>query len=200
MLRAGLTGGIGCGKSTVAAILRELGLPVVDADPLAHAIAQPGQPAYQEILEEFGAAILDVNRGIDRAKLAAIVFSDPQKLSALNRITHPRVLQAIDREVADLAASGQRMVVIEAALLIEANYHEKLERLVVVWCRPEQQRERLRERGMTAGQVEARIAAQMPLEAKRRLATDEIDNSATREETRAQTARLAGELRKLAGA
>jgi dephospho-CoA kinase len=194
MLRVGLTGGIGCGKSTVAAILRDVGLPVIDADPLAHAVAQPGQPAHDEILREFGTSILDADGNMDRAKIAALVFADSHKLAALNGILHPRILGAIDEQMAQLASRGQRLVVVEAALLVEANYYQQLDRLVVVWCRPEQQRERLLARGMTSEQIEMRIAAQMPLDAKRRLATDEIDNSGTLEATSLQTLRLAKKL------
>ncbi len=199
MLRVGLTGGIGCGKSTVASLMRELGCTVIDADRLAHEFLVPGQAAYDEIVREFGTAILETNGRVDRAKLADIVFASPSKLEQLNRIIHPRVLQTIDRKLGELERAGATPIaVVEAALLVEANYHDKLDRLVVVWCRPEQQRERLRSRGLSLEEIERRIAAQMPLEAKRRFATDEIDNSETPVETRKQVERLISQLKQLA--
>jgi dephospho-CoA kinase len=199
MLRVGLTGGIGCGKSTVASLMRELGCTVIDADRLAHEFLVPGQTAHDEIVREFGAAILETNGRVNRAKLAEIVFANPSRLERLNRIIHPRVLQAIDRELGELERAGTTSIaVVEAALLVEADYHNKLDRLVVVWCRPEQQRERLRARGLSLEEIERRIAAQMPLDAKRRFATDQIDNSETPVETRKQVERLTSQLKQLA--
>src|SRR5260370_12634600 len=103
MLRVGLTGGIGCGKSTVAATLRDEGCLVFDADALAHQLIEPGQPAYDEMVREFGAGMCDVNGRVDRAKLAAIVFNDRAKLERLNQIVHPRVMDAQDRQFAEWA-------------------------------------------------------------------------------------------------
>jgi dephospho-CoA kinase len=199
MLRVGLTGGIGCGKSTVASLMRELGCTVIDADRLAHEFLVPGQSAYDEIVREFGTAILETNGRVNRAKLAEIVFASPSKLDQLNRIIHPRVLQTIDRKLGELERAGTTSIaVVEAALLVEANYHNKLDRLVVVWCRAEQQRERLRARGLSLEEIERRIAAQIPLDAKRRFATDEIDNSETPVETRKQVERLTSRFKQLA--
>lgn len=195
----GLTGGIACGKSTVAALMREFGCRVLEADKLAHKLMEPGQPAYQEILQDFGEQILGVDGRIDRRVLGEIVFRDPNRRKRLNEIVHPRVIQEQDRQLAEWEREGSvRVAVVEAALLIEAGYHERVDRLVVVWCRPEQQRERLRARGLTAEQIEQRIAAQMPLEEKRRLADDQIDCSGTLEETRGQVEELVRRLKQLA--
>jgi len=203
MLRVGLTGGIGCGKTTVAALMRELGCHVMEADSLAHRLMEPGTPAYEDIVSEFGRQILGPGEvpgnAIDRRKLGAIVFDDSAKLQKLNRIVHPRVIEEQERLLEELARRDPPAVgVVEAALLVEAGYHERLDRLVVAWCRPEQQRERLRARGMSPEEIEKRIASQMPLEMKRRLATDEIDCSGALEETRRQTEALAARLKKLA--
>jgi dephospho-CoA kinase len=196
MLRVGLTGGIACGKSTVAAMLREMGFRVLDADLLAHELIEPGQPAYKEVLREFGREICDPQGGIDRARLGAIVFADPAKLTRLNRIVHPRVLEASDRQFAEWAKTEPHGVAfVEAALLVEAGYHQRLDRLVVAWCTPEQQRKRLMERGMASEDAERRIGAQMPIEEKKRFATDLIDCSGTLEETRRQVQALAARLR-----
>ncbi len=205
MLHVGLTGGIACGKSTVAAMLRELGCVVIEADPLAHRLIEPGQPAYEEIINEFGGQICDADGRIDRAKLAAIVFTDRAKLELLNRMVHPRMIEELDRQLAELARTQpQAVVVVEAALLIESGLHKRLDRLVVVWCKAEQQIERLVNlrsgRGMTREQAERRIASQMPLEEKRRLADYEIDCSGSLEETRRQVEHVVAELKQLAAA
>lgn len=196
MLKAGLTGGIACGKSTVAAILREMGFRVLDADLLAHQLIEPGEPAHEEVLREFGREICDAQGRIDRARLGAIVFADPAKLAQLNRIVHPRVLEASDRQFAEWAKTEPHgMAFIEAALLVEAGYHRRLDRLVVVWCTPEQQRERLIARGMSSEEAQRRIGSQMPIEEKKRFATDLIDCSGTLEDTRKQVEALAARLR-----
>ena len=201
MLRAGLTGGIASGKSTVAAMLREQGFHVIEADLLAHRLIEPGQPAYEEVLREFGQEVVAPGGRIDRAKLAGIVFPDPAKLQRLNQIVHPRVVEALDQELAELERKDPHGVaVVEAALLIEAGYHDRCDRLVVVWCTPEQQLERLLARGMSQAEAERRIAAQMPMDAKRRLADDEIDCSGTLEQTREQVVGLAVRLRQMAAA
>jgi len=199
MLRVGLTGGIGCGKSVVAAMLREQGFLVLDADTLAHQLVEPGQPAYDDVLQEFGKGVCDASGKVDRAKLAAIVFAEPAKLARLNQIVHPRVAEAQERQFTEWQRTHPRGVaVVEAALLVEAGAHNRLDRLVVVWCRPEQQIERLLERGMSAEEAQRRIASQMPLEEKRRLAEFQIDCSGTIEDTRQQVERLAAQLRQLA--
>lgn len=199
MLRVGLTGGIACGKSTVAALMKEFGCRVLEADHLAHALMEPGQPAYREILRDFGEQILSTDGRIDRRALGEIVFREPNRLKRLNEIVHPRVIQEQDRQLAAWEREGVRVAVVEAALLIEAGYHERVDRLVVVWCRPEQQQERLQARGLTPEQIAQRIAAQMPLEKKQRLADDQIDCSGTLEATRQQVEQLVRRLKQLAG-
>jgi dephospho-CoA kinase len=200
MLRAGLTGGIACGKSVVAAMLREFGCAVLEADPLAHELIEPGRPAFAEIVREFGPGVLEPGGRIDRAKLGAIVFADPEKLSRLNHIVHPRVFEELERCLGELARpGGPQVAVVEAALLVETGYDRQLDRLIVVWCRPEQQRERLASRGLSPEQAESRIAAQMPVEEKRRRATDEVDTSGSLAETRQQVERLAAKLKQAAG-
>jgi len=199
MLRVGLTGGIACGKSTVAARMRELGCHVLDADKLAHQLIEPGQPAYEQVVREFGTEILFSDKRVDRARLAAIVFADRAKLEKLNAIVHPCVIAEQERELAALESDEPGAVaVVEAALLIEAGYHKRLDRLVVVWCRPEQQLERLLARGLTRTEADQRIAAQLPLDRKRVLADDLIDCSGTLDRTRVQVEELVGRLKKLA--
>ena len=197
MLKFGLTGGIASGKSAVAALLREMGFPVLDADPMAHKLMEPGQQAREEILQEFGADLAGADGRIDRAKLGAIVFADCARLAKLNAILHPRVEQIMLNQYEEWKRSGVRdAAFVEAALLVEAGFVSKLDGLVVAWCEPEQQLERLKARGMNELDAKRRIAAQLPLEEKLRLATYTIDCSGTMESTRAQVRALAARLRK----
>jgi dephospho-CoA kinase len=195
MLRLGLTGGIASGKTTVAAMLREVGFAVLHADSLAHKLIEPGQPAYGEVVREFGPSILDPDQRVNRTKLAAIVFADRAKLARLNAIIHPRVEVATNRQFEEWSRDGARdAAFVEAALLVEAGFHKKLDGLVVTWCRPEQQLERLRSRGFSGAEARRRIAAQLPVEEKLRYATEKIDCSGTLEETRRQVEALAAKL------
>jgi dephospho-CoA kinase len=203
MLRVGLTGGIACGKSTVAAMMSMLGVHVLEADNLAHDLIEPGQPAYDEVVREFGPEILAADKRIDRAILARIVFGAPARLEVLNRIVHPRVLEVTDKEFERIAAADPSGVaVLAAALLIEAGYNAHLDRLIVVWCRPEQQIVRLTDhasgRGMTRAEAEQRIAAQMPLDRKKSMADDLIDASGTLDATRRHVTALVARLKSLA--
>jgi dephospho-CoA kinase len=196
MLRLGLTGGIASGKSAVSAMLREMGFAVLDADSLAHKLIEPGQPAYDEVLREFGTSITDPSGRIDRAKLSAIVFADRAKLDRLNAIVHPRVAEVIFSQFELWHRSGVRdAVFVEAALLIESGIHKQLDGLVVTWCNPEQQLERLLARGLSEAEARRRIAAQLPVEDKLRHATEKIDCSGSLEETRRQVEALVTKLR-----
>ncbi len=196
MLRLGLTGGIASGKSAVAAMLRELGFAVLDADSLAHKLIEPGERAYDEVLREFGPSIMDAQGRIDRAKLAALVFADRVKLDRLNAIVHPRVAEAVLRQFDEWARQGTRdAAFVEAALLIESGIYKHLDGLVIAWCRPEQQLERLLARGLGESEARRRIAAQMPVEEKLRYATEKIDCSGFLEQTRRQVEALAAKLR-----
>jgi dephospho-CoA kinase len=195
MQRLGLTGGIASGKTAVAGMLREMGFAVLDADSLAHKLIEPGQPAYDEVAREFGRSIIDSDKTVNRAKLAAIVFADPAKLARLNAILHPRVESVIHQRFAEWSQNGTRdAAFVEAALLIEAGYHKNLDGLVITWCRPEQQLERLRARGFSEGDARSRIAAQLPVADKLRYATEKIDCSRSLEETRKQLEALAARL------
>jgi dephospho-CoA kinase len=197
MQKLGLTGGIASGKSAVAAILRELGFSVLDADSISHKLMEPGQTAHDEILQAFGADLADSSGRIDRHKLAAIVFADSTKLAKLNSILHPRVDQIIfDQLDAWQKSGGHSAALVEAALLIEAGMAPRLDGMVVAWCTPEQQLERLRARGMSEMEARRRLAAQLPIDEKIKHATYTIDCSGTLEETRAQVQALAAKLHK----
>jgi dephospho-CoA kinase len=192
MRKIGLTGGIASGKSTVAAMLRELGFDVIFADEISRRLLDPGQSAYEETVREFGREIVRPDGTLDRKKIAAIVFADRAQLARLNAIIHPRVEAQILKQFADWEREENRPVAfVEAALLVEAGYMKNLDGLVVTWCRPEQQVERLVARGMTEEEARARIGAQMPVEEKLKLADHKIDCSGSIEETRRQVGELA---------
>src|SRR5882762_207209 len=192
MLKLGLTGGIASGKSFVAAELRTLGFRVLDADHLGHVLIEPGKSAYEPVVQEFGNEVLRPDKSVDRKKLGAIVFADKEKLDKLNSILHPRIEEAMRAQFAVWERENPRdPVFVEAALLIEAGMHKRLDDLVVVWCRGEQQFERLVARGLAESEARRRISLQMPNEEKLKHATYTIDNSGTVEHSQAQVAALA---------
>jgi dephospho-CoA kinase len=187
MLRVGLTVGIASGNSTVASMLRDLEYPVLDADSIARELLEPGQDAYREVVREFGDPVLARSGAVDRPKLGAIVFGDAQKRARLNQILHPRIQEVVAQWFAALDRPGGPDLAFEdAARILEAGAKKNLDRVVVCWCRPEQQIERLQERGLSVEEAKARIAAQMPMEEKRRLADETIDCSGSMEETERQ--------------
>jgi dephospho-CoA kinase len=196
MLRYGLTGGIASGKSTVAALLRESGFAVLEADRIAHQVMERGQPAYDEVVAIFGEKILGAEKRVDRSRLAAIVFDDREKLNQLNGIIHPRVEEEVVRQFAELEKSSKHgAAFVEAALIFEAGLHKMLDGVVVAWCVPEQQIARLMKRGLSEAEALKRMAMQMPAEEKLLLATEKIDCSGSIEETRRQVDALAAKLR-----
>ncbi len=173
-----------------------MGFHVIDADALGHTLMEPGTRAYGEILAEFGASVAGADTRIDRGKLGAVVFADRRKLERLNEILHPRVEEEMARRFAEWETSGVRdAAFVEAALLVEAGYQKNLDGLVVAWCRPEQQMERLQERGLSEEEARRRIAAQMAAEEKLKYAAVKIDCSGSMEETKRQVEELAARLR-----
>jgi dephospho-CoA kinase len=201
MLRIGLTGGIASGKSTVDRMLRDRDQMVFDADAIAHELLEPGQPTYDAVVHVFGDGILGADGAIDRGKLGTIVFADSAKRAILNGILHPRIREISEDWFTRLDGPGGPSVAFEdAALILEAGLRKYFDRVVVCWCRPEQQVERLKERGLSLDQAARRIAAQMPIDEKRRLADDVIDCSGSLEETERQVESLLAKLEKEAGA
>jgi dephospho-CoA kinase len=196
MLRLGLTGGIASGKSTVAAMLREMGFTVLEADSVAHQLIAPGLPAYGEIVREFGSSVVNADNTIDRSALGAIVFADRAKLDILNAIVHPKVEAQLAAEFEKLQKDRTRKAAfVEAALIVEAGLHKNLDGVVVVWCKPEQQLARLIERGLSHDEARKRIAAQLPLEEKLGYATEKIDSSDSLANTRRQAQALTAKLK-----
>jgi dephospho-CoA kinase len=201
MLKIGLTGGIGTGKTTVASLLRDRDCTVLEMDAIGHELLEPEQAAYDEIVGEFGLGILGDGAVVDRNKLATIIFADPAKRARLNAILHPRILDVVRKWFAALdRPGGPELAFVEAALIIESGFQKELDRIVVCWCRSEQQMERLELRGYSRGEAQARIAAQMPIDQKRAKADDVIDCSQTVAETERQVDVLLVKLKQLAAA
>ncbi|HEY8814808.1 MAG TPA: dephospho-CoA kinase [Candidatus Dormibacteraeota bacterium] len=186
----GLTGGVGSGKSTVAAILRELGAEVVDADEAGHAVYEPGTPGFVAVVREFGHEYVRDGR-VDRRALGELVFKDLDALRRLNAIVHPLVREWMAARTAEAVQRGAEVVVQDVPLLFENGLEAFFPTTILVWVPKDVQVERLvGGRGFTAERAGKVIAAQMPIDEKRGRATHVIDNSGTREETRAQVEHL----------
>ena len=180
----GLTGNISTGKSTVAQMLAELGAEVIDADRVAHAVMRAGTPTYARVVEAFGPGVLGPDGEIDRARLGAIVFNDPESLACLEAIVHPATMEAIDRRV---AATSADVVVIEAIKLIEVGMASQCTSVWVTACRPDQQVNRLVDgRGLSRAEAELRVRAQPPQEEKIARADVVVDTSGSHSQTRSQ--------------
>jgi len=203
VLRVGLTGGVACGKSTVAKMFAELGANIVDADTIAHELYRPGHEVLQELVRHFGPEILKPDGELDRAKLATLVF-DGGRVEELNKIVHPAVIRQQDQWMRSLGEKDPYAVaIVEAALILEAGVRDHFDRIMVVTCKPEQKVARFAKRtGMSEEaartDVERRNKAQMPDEEKARRADFVIDNSGSPEETRHQVQRIYSELKVLA--
>ena len=202
MLRAGLTGGLACGKSTVGEMLQARGAHVLQADRLAQELMQPGLPVYEEVVRHFGREILKADGAIHRAKLAGIVF--PDRIEELNRIVHPAVIRRQEEWMNEIGRRDAHAVtIVEAALIVEAGAGRQFQKLIVVTCSQEQKVERFAQRlGVSTAEarqeVERRMAAQAPDEVKIRKADFVIDNSGSIEQLTPQVDRVWAELKRLA--
>ena len=162
----GLTGGIGMGKSTSAAILSRRGIPVIDTDVIAREIVEPGQPALAEVVAAFGPGLLDASGKLRRGALAEVVFSSPEKLKQLEGILHPRIREKWLAQAEAWRSENKAAGVVDIPLLFETNAQAHFDAVICTACSAATQRERLRERGWSQQQVEQRIAAQWPAEKK----------------------------------
>lgn len=182
MLRVGLTGGIGSGKSAVSALFVERGAVLIDADLNARAVVAQGTPGLAQVVEAFGADILTADGALDRPKLGALVFADPEQLARLNAIVHPLVAAESAKQLADAEAKGAQVLIADVPLLVENNLQDLYDAVVVVSASPQTQLDRLtRLRGMSREHAQARIDAQAPLADKLAAATYVIDNDGPRE-------------------
>jgi dephospho-CoA kinase len=188
----GLTGGIGTGKSTVTRLLREeKGVTVIDADEATRAVQAPGSEGLRRLVDEFGSSILASDGGLDRANLAAVAFADPEARQRLNAIVHPLVREWMADRQMEAQARGEPYVVLDIPLLFESRGAEDFDDVILVYAPEELSLRRLVElRRMPEEQARARIAAQMPIEEKRRLARHVIENTGTLDQLRARTDRV----------
>lgn len=193
MLVLGVTGGVGMGKSTVAELLRARGLPVIDTDLLAREETEPGAESLADIRAEFGSGVIDARGRLDRAALAAIVFSSEDRRKALERILHPRIRARWRNAVKEWRAEGkQQAVVVVIPLLFETGAEAEMDRTICVACTPGTQIERLRVRGWTAAEAQRRIAAQWPVSRKMDLSDAVIWTESTLAVCEMQAARVFG--------
>lgn len=192
-MRVGLTGGVASGKSTVSALLRELGAVVIDADALAREVVAPGTPGLAAAVDEFGPDVLASDGSLDRAALGALVFADDDRRRALEAIVHPRVrARAAELEA---QAGPDALVVHDIPLLVETGQAESFDAVLVVDVPPEVQVERMtRGRGWTDSDAQARIAAQASRAQRVAAATYVIDNTGTRDDLRRRVAEVVGQL------
>ena len=199
MLRVGLTGSIGVGKSYVSGVLQELGCHVVDADQTAREVVVPGAAGLEAVVAAFGSEILREDGTLDRTKLGGIVFPDQKKRELLNSILHPFIIARQDALLDEWEKTDPTGIgVIDAALIIESGGYKRLDKLIVVHCRPAVQLERLMARdGLSEAEARQRVAAQMPQEEKCKYADYLIDTSDGFDSTRERTSEVLKQLREL---
>ncbi len=199
MLKVGLTGGIGCGKSTVVNAFRVLGVSIIDADQISKALVAAKSPALREISDLFGEEILLDNGELNRAKLKQIIFNDSQALDKLEKIIHPKVRQEIKRLIAELSKTSIPYVVVDIPLLLEKNYKKMFERIVVVDCTMQQQIKRVAQRDqLDESAIQLIIDKQIDRKSRLKQATDILDNSGDIRSLKAQVEQLHIKLLKLA--
>jgi dephospho-CoA kinase len=189
----GLTGGIGTGKSTVAAMFAARGVAVIDADALAREVVAPGGPAHADVATAWP-EVMGPGGAIDRKRLADIVFADPGARQRLEGFLHPRIQASADLRLAALADAGAVLALYEAALLVESGRWRDFDGLIVVVASAETQMDRAMARGLSRAEAEARIRAQTSTEEKLRVATEVIDNDGARATTEAQVEALLAKL------
>ena len=199
LLKLGLTGGIAAGKSIIGEMLVALGAHLIQADAISHALMQPGEPVYADVVRAFGPGILNSDGTVNRARLAEAAFGGPGKpsrIQELNKIVHPAVVRKQDQWMESIGRRDPKAIaIVEAALLLEAGVARRFDRLLVVTCRPEQRVERWAARTKVdletaRRQVAQRMAAQLPDEEKIKAADYVIDNSGSLDETKAKVTEL----------
>jgi dephospho-CoA kinase len=199
MLKVGLTGGLACGKSFVGEALAGWGCLLIEADELGHEVLRPGGEAYEPVIREFGSDVVAAGGQIDRRRLAARVFGNPEALTRLNALVHPPVVQREEQLIAGFAAREPKgIAVVVGAILIETGSYKRFDRLILVTCLEQQQLDRaMRRDGVTEAEVRARLGQQMSLDQKRQFADYVIDTSGAKQDTLRQTRAVYEELRRI---
>ncbi len=199
MLTVGLTGGISTGKSTVAKMFEDLGCHVLDSDAITRELFQPGQPTNALVTKAFGPSVVAPDGSINRPALGELVFKDETLRNRLNGIVHPAIIER-QKQFLDSVASTDPdgIAIVEAALMVEVGTYLNYDKLIVVVTKPQIQRKRLRERsGLPLDQIRSRIAAQMPMQEKRKFADFIVENSKDVESTHRQVEEIHRELKAL---
>ena len=196
MLRVGLTGSIGVGKSFVASIFIELGCHVLDADRTAREVVMPGTPGLNAILHEFGEEVLNTDGTLDRKRLGALIFADENQRQRLNHILHPFIIARQDEILREWEREDPKGIgIVDAALMIESGGYKRFDKLIVVHCRPEVQLERLMLRDkLSRDEAQRRIASQMSQEEKQKFADYLIDTSDGFDPARSRTVEVYNQL------
>jgi dephospho-CoA kinase len=202
MLKVGLTGGIATGKSLVGGMFAELGAHIIDADKIGHELMTPGEPVYDEITKRFGTEILNPDKTVNRGKLAELAFDQRRpRIYELNSLLHPGIIKRYEKRMEEIAArEPNAIVMLEAALLLEAGLRKRFDRIIVVSCKPQQRIERWENRQHVDAEsarreVTRRMMAQAPQEAKIQAADFVIDNSGSVEDTRKQVEKVFAQLK-----
>ncbi|XP_063223906.1 dephospho-CoA kinase [Bacillus rossius redtenbacheri] len=197
MFIVGLTGGIGTGKSTVAEVFREYGIPVLDADVMARKVVEPGKKAWHKIKKEFGDEVFTADGSLNREALGELIFKDVEKRRKLNAITHPEIYNELFWAAVKCFFQGHQFIVMDLPLLFESgSMLDYLHKIIVVTCEVDLQLQRLMDRNsMSESRAKLRIAAQMPLETKCERAHFVVENSGTVDDTRQQVVRIISLLR-----
>ena len=187
----GLTGGIACGKSTVAQFMASLGAYIIDADQISREVVRPGSVGFSRVVEAFGQTIIDTSGHISRSMLGQIIFAQPEARSQLEGILHPLIASESARKIAEAMATDVPVILYEAALLIESGRADTFRPLIVVWSKPSVQRLRLKQRDqLSDDEITQRLNSQMPIDEKKRLGDHVIENNGTLEALREQTQHL----------
>lgn len=173
----GLTGGIACGKSTVSRLLRDHGIPIVDADEISKEVVRPGSSGLKSVIQTFGQEYLDPEGGLDRRKLGQRVFGHPELLHKLEAILHPLIREETRRRRRLHEEMGAPVTIYDIPLLFETKAQDQFDAIIVVSCTREQQRERLRRQGWSEDEIEMRIASQIPIQFKEQEADFVLNNN-----------------------
>jgi dephospho-CoA kinase len=192
MLLIGLTGGIASGKTTVSNMFVKLGAHLIDADVIARDVVKPDKPAWKEIVSAFGESVLDDKKEIIREKLAATIFNSPEKRKQLEAITHPRIIDEENRLINEIRKNNKSgIIILDAALLIEAGHHNRVDKLIVVYLNKNTQIKRLRKRdNLNSVDAEKRLDSQMSLDEKVNFANYVIDNGKSPDEVEKQVSQI----------
>jgi dephospho-CoA kinase len=192
MLLIGLTGGIASGKTTVSNMFVKLGAHLIDADVIARDVVKPDKPAWKEIVSAFGESVLGDKKEIIREKLAAAIFNSPEKRKQLEAITHPKIIEEENQLINEIRKNNKPgIIILDAALLIEAGHHNRVDKLIVVYLNKNTQIKRLRKRdSLSFADAEKRLDSQMSLDEKVNLANYVIDNGKSTDEVEKQVSQI----------